>query len=81
MAYLRKHTIVHQYSVCEMERQLKLYDYDATAKNSSQVPVPLLPDIEQRRLHQIREIYYQQRECLSAYQFVQHQSTDDKNKK
>lgn len=79
--------IVHQYSACGMERQLKLYEYDAVAKNVSQVPVsykPLLPDIDERRLHHIREMYYQQRqECLSAYQLMQHRTTtsDENNKR
>lgn len=82
--------IVHQYSMCDMERQLKFYEYDAVAKNVSQVPVsykPILPDIDERRLHHIREIYYQQRqECLSAYQLMQNRTTsattsDENNKR
>lgn len=79
MAYLKKHAIVHQYSVCEMEKRLNLLDYNkliSGPNGSAHVTVPfksVLPDAEQRHLHQIREFYYQQRECLSAFQFVQHQ--------
>lgn len=84
MAYLKKHMIVHQYPVCDMERQLKIYEYDGVTKNPSQVPVsykPILPELDQRRLHHIREIYYQQRECLSAYQLMHHRSVEDNNKR
>lgn len=89
MAYLKKHAIVHQYSVCEMEKRLSLLEYNKllTGRPGSQVtsqyktPIaPMLPDAEQRQLHQIREFYYQQRECLSAFQFVQHQRSDKANK-
>lgn len=77
--------IVHQYAVCDMERQMKLYDYEGVSKSVvSQVPVPykpLLPEIDQRRLHHIRELYYQQHECLSAYQLMQHRHTADENAK
>lgn len=86
MAYLKKHAIVHQYSMCEMEKRLSLLEYNKliAGRSGAQVPVPfktMLPDAEQRHLHQIRELYYQQRECLSAFQFVQHQRLEKSNKR
>lgn len=86
MAYLKKHAIVHQYSMCEMEKRLSLLEYNKliSGRNNSQVPSPfktMLPDAEQRHLHHIREFYYQQRECLSAFQFVQHQRLEKTNKR
>ncbi|XP_055314837.1 zinc finger protein 197 isoform X2 [Sitodiplosis mosellana] len=86
MAYLKKHAIVHQYSVCEMEKRLNLLEYNKliSGRSGSQMPTQyktMLPDTaEQRHLHQIRELYYQQRECLSAFQFVQHQRMEKGNK-
>ncbi|XP_031630469.1 zinc finger protein 805 isoform X2 [Contarinia nasturtii] len=85
MAYLKKHAIVHQYSVCEMEKRLNFLEYNKliTGRNAAQMPTQyktMLPDVEQRHLHQIRELYYQQRECLSAFQFVQHQRIEKNNK-
>lgn len=87
MAYLKKHAIVHQYSVCEIEKRLSLLEYNkllsarAGSQISTQYKTPMLPDAEQRHLHQIRELYYQQRECLSAFQFVQHQRLEKTNKR
>lgn len=86
MAYLKKHAIVHQYSMCEMEKRLSLLEYNKliAGRSGAQVPAPfktMLPDAEQRHLHQIRELYYQQRECLSAFQFVQHQRLEKSNKR
>lgn len=87
MAYLKKHAIVHQYSVSEMEKRLSLLEYNKllSGRAGSQVPTqykaPMLPDAEQRHLHQIREFYYQQRECLSAFQFVQHQRLEKTTKR
>lgn len=77
MAYLKKHAIVHQYPVCEVEKRLGLHEYNALISNkeTSQVATQfktMIPDMEKHHLHQIRELYYQQRECLSAFQFVQH---------
>lgn len=85
MAYLKKHAIVHQYSVCEMEKRLSLLEYNKlmSGRGGSQVAAPyktLMPDAEQRHLHQIREFYYKQRECLSAFQYVQHQRIEKINK-
>lgn len=87
MAYLKKHAIVHQYSVCEMEKRLNLLEYNKliSGRSGSQMPTQyksMLSDTaEQRHLHQIRELYYQQRECLSAFQFVQHQRIEKGNKR
>lgn len=86
MAYLKKHAIVHQYSVSEVEKRLGLQEYSAliSNKDASQVAAQfktMLPDMEQHHLHQIRELYYQQRECLSAFQFVQHQTIGKSIKK
>lgn len=86
MAYLKKHAIVHQYSVCEMEKRLSLLEYNKliSGRSGSQVPTQykaMLPDAEQRHLHQIREFYYKQRECLSAFQYVQHQRIEKNNKR
>lgn len=91
MTYLKKHANVHQYPVNEMDTQLlNLSDYNAsTMRNcsqviSSQVPsslMAMIPDIERRQLNRIREFYYQQRERLSAFQFVQQQTIDKMNKR
>lgn len=84
MAYLKKHTIVHQYAVCEMEKKLNLLEYNkfVSGRSGSQLPFKsILPDAEQHHLHQIREFYYQQRECLSAFQLVQHQRLEKNHKR
>lgn len=87
MTYLKKHAIVHQYPVSEMENQLiNLPDYHTSmpTRNSSQVPssfMAMIPDIEQRQLYRIREFYYQQRERLSAFQYVQQQTIEKFNKR
>lgn len=77
MAYLKKHAIVHQYSVFEVEKHLGIHEYNSLVLNKDVSSVAsqfkaMLPDMEQHHLHKIRELYYQQRECLSAFQFVQH---------
>lgn len=78
MGYLKKHAIVHQYSVFEVEKRLGIHEYNTNEVSNKDVSSvasqckALLPDMEQHHLHQIRELYYQQRECLSAFQFVQH---------
>lgn len=79
MAYLKKHAIIHQYSVREMGKRLNLLEYNKllSGPNGSVHVAPpfksVLPEAEQHHLNQIREFYYQQRECFSAFQFVQHQ--------
>lgn len=86
MAYLKKHAIVHQYSVCDVEKRLGLHDYSGLISNKDASHVAnqfktMLPEMEQHHLHQIRELYYQQRECLSAFQFVQNQTFEKTLKK
>lgn len=94
MAYLKKHAIVHQYSICEMEKRLSLLEYNKLISNRNGAHVAaaaaaaaatsfktMLPDAEQRHLHQIREFYYQQQECLSAFQYVQHHRFEKNNKR
>lgn len=66
-----------------MEKSLLEYNKLISGRSSSQVSTQyksILPDAEQRHLHQIREFYYQQRECLSAFQLVQHQRIEKNNK-